>query len=125
LADIEFDASGKASFPTKYHGEVTLSKWKWDQICSQPERYYYRHNGEKVATTLINPGRVRYHRVVSGQFFYYKQFNSFRLNETVEGPLPCKYFAVVIDASTKRVCTVYPVLEPKDGKEYIGKKEDK
>jgi hypothetical protein len=41
VPDIVFGKDGKASFPTKYHGEVTLSKVKWEIICGQKERHYY------------------------------------------------------------------------------------
>ena len=121
MADISFDSSGKAHFPTKHHGEVTLSKGKWDTICGQPERLYYRYNGEKIATTLINPDEVRHHRKEPTQFFYYKQFSTIRLSIDVEVPLKgCRYFAVVIDQSTGRICTVYPVPKPKEGQKFKG-----
>lgn len=119
MPDISFGPSGKITFPTKYHGEVTLSKAKWDQICAQPERYYYRHNGDKIPTTLIAPDHCRYHKSIGSQYIYYKKFESFKLAERIEGPLPCKYFAVVIDTATQRICTVYPTDKPKPGtKEY-------
>jgi hypothetical protein len=90
---------------------VTLSQAKWNTICSQPERYYYRHNGEKVSTTLIAPDYVRHHKTISTQFLYYKKFE--------DGPLPCNYFVVVIDTATQRICTVYPTEKPRPGtKEY-------
>jgi hypothetical protein len=72
VPDINFGKDGKAIFPTKYHGEVTLSKTKWDIICNEPERHYYRFNGEKIATTLVNPDSVRRHQHEQRQFFYYK-----------------------------------------------------
>ena len=74
MPDIEFGDDGKCLFPTKYHGGVTLSKAKWEIICGEPERDYYRFNGEKIATTLINPDSVRHHRHEKNQFFYYKKF---------------------------------------------------
>jgi len=58
---------------TRHHGEVTLSKAKWDTICGKPERYYYRFNGDKVATTLIAPDLVRHHASIGTQFLYYKR----------------------------------------------------
>ena len=74
VPDITFGTDGKCSFPTKYHGNVTLSKAKWDIICGAPERFYYTFNGEKVSTTLINPDKVRHHSKEANQFFYYKRF---------------------------------------------------
>ena len=62
MPEIEFTDAGKCVFLTKYHGIVTLSQAKWEIICGEPERRYYRFNGEKIATTLINPDIVRYHR---------------------------------------------------------------
>ena len=77
------------------HGEVTLSKGKWEIICSAPERAYYRFNGEKIATTLINPDSVRCHRYEKNQFFYYKRFLKLMINETiVSGPFSGIYFAL-------------------------------
>ena len=32
-----------------------------------------------------------------------------------------KYWAVVIDVTTNRICTVYPTPKPKIGKEYKGR----
>ena len=120
MADISFRPDGLAIFPTRYHGEVTLTRWKWEEICAERERFYYKHNGEKVATTLINPDIVRHHRIEPNQFFYYKEFETYKLDEGIEGPVRCKFFAVIVDVSTKRVCTLYPVIEPKEGKEYKG-----
>jgi hypothetical protein len=119
LADISFRPNGKAEFPTKYHGEVSLSQKKWDEICREPERFYYRLNGEKVPTTLVAPDFVRQHGRIATQFIYYKRFDSFKIMEGVEAPLPCKLMAVVIDTTTGRVCTVYPTDRHKPGsKEY-------
>ncbi len=118
LADIAFDANGKARFPTKYHGEVSFSQGKWWDICARPERYYYRLNGEKVETTLVNPDSVRHHPKAPKQFIYYKRFDKFKIAAGVEGPLPAKFMAVIIDTETKRLCTVYPTDRPKAGKEY-------
>jgi hypothetical protein len=119
VPDIVFGKDGKATFPTKYHGEVTLSKVKWDTICSEPERFYYRFNGEKIATTLINPDSIRHHRYEQNQFFYYKKFLNINLNGIVEmGSFWGVYFAVVIDVNTARICTVYPVEQPKPGKAF-------
>jgi hypothetical protein len=117
VPDIEFRDDGKCVFPSKYHGELTLSKAKWDTICNEPERRYYRFNGEKVATTLINPDYVRCHRSEQNQFFYYKKFMRIYTDTGVEIPWPNGiYFAVVIDEITCRICTVYPVENPKPGK---------
>ena len=119
MPDLTFSDDGRAYFPTKYHGEVSISKEKWDRICSAPERFYYRLNGDKVATTLISPDRVRHHRTIADQFIYYKEFDTFKITENVEGPGPWgRYFAVVIDTSTKRICTIYPTDTPKPGKDY-------
>ena len=120
MADIAFGPNGRAYFPTKYHGEVSLSKKKWKIICGEPERFYYRYNAEKVATTLINPDLVRYHRLIKDQFIYYKKFDLYKLDEQSEGPVMCKYFAAIMDQGTKRICTVYPLVRPKEGKEYKG-----
>lgn len=119
MPDISFGKDGKAIFPTKYHGDVSLSKAKWETICGEPERAYYRFNGDRVATTLINPDSVRHHRHEPNQFFYYKRFLRLNMNEIVEaGPFWGVYFAVIIDVSTSRVCTVYPVEQPKPGKAF-------
>lgn len=118
MPDISFGSDGKVTFPTKYHGEVTLSKDKWDTICNRPERYYYRLNGEKIPTTLVTPDLVRHHRDIETQFFYYKKFDKFTIVENVEGPVPFKFMTVIIDTATQRICTIYPVEKPKSGKEY-------
>lgn len=119
MPDILFGADDKVTFPTKYHGDVTLSKQKWDKICGQEERYYYRHNGDKISTTLIAPDFVRHHKDISTQFFYYKAFDRIAISEYVQGPTIQKLMAVVIDTATQRVCTVYPTDAPKSGsKEY-------
>ena len=76
--DVSFDPDGKVRFPTKHHGEVTFSQGKWWDICARPERYFYRLNGDKIATTLVNPDMVRHHGVVPSQFLYYKRFDTFR-----------------------------------------------
>lgn len=123
MPDIVFDDSGIVKFPSKYHGDLSLSKSKWDEICAEPERWYYRFNGEKVATTLVNPDYVRCHLHYGDQFLYYKRFPDLVVAEkvSVSGGLSFPaYFAVVIDASTSRVCTVYPVEKPKKGKEFKG-----
>lgn len=117
MPDIEFEDDGKVSLLTRYHGTVTLSQAKWNVICGKPERYYYRLNGEKVATTLIAPDLVRYHASIAGQFFYYKRFPRWQIVAGVEGPVPM-LMAAVINEETRRVCTVFPVMRPKDGKEY-------
>lgn len=122
MPDITFDATGYARFVTRHHGEVTLSKVKWDKVCVEPERHYYRFNGDKVGTTLINPDAVRASSLYPNQFNYYKRFPSVHLSAFVEVPtlpggFPCPYFCVVIDDSTKRVCTTYPVAKPKPGKD--------
>lgn len=119
MPDIAFGQNGKAVFLTKYHGEVTLSEAKWSVICSQPERSYYRYNGEKIGTTLVNPDQVRHHQHEPGQFFYYKRFAKLTMNEGVEiSPTGGVYFAVIIDEQSGKICTVYPVKEPKPGKGF-------
>ena len=95
---------------------MALSKVKWNLICSKPERYYYHLNGDNVATTLIAPDVVRHHTSSAAQFFYYKRFPKWQLAPGVEGP--GMMMAVVIDTDTQRVCTVFPVHQPKSGKEY-------
>ena len=123
MADITFGQDGKTLFPSKYNGELTLSKEKWNRICSQPERYYYRHNGEKVATTLVNPDYCRRHRENPDLIFYYKNFPTYRITDKAEGPIPfIKFMVVLIDKATKRVCTVYPTPRMKTGSEYTGEK---
>lgn len=118
MADISFDSKGRVIFPTKYHGEISFSKKKWDDICSRPERYYYRLNGEKIATTLITPDEVRWHKTEQTQLLYYKEFRTFKIADGIEGPMPAKFMAVVIDTSTQRICTLYPVDKPKKGKVF-------
>lgn len=123
MPDISFDASGHARFATRFHGEVTLSKAKWDEVCSEPERTHYRFNGDKVGTTLVNPDLVRYSNGYPNQFHYYKKFESMKLNENISipgGRFP--YFCVIVDAKSRRVCTTYPVDKPKPGKEYKDEK---
>ncbi len=96
---------------------------KWDKICSEPERTYYRSNGDKVGTTLVNPDVVRYSNNYPNQFHYYKKFGSMKLSDEVEVPtglFPFPYFCVIVDAQTKRICTSYPVQRPKPGKEFKG-----
>ena len=119
MADPYFEDDGRARLLTKYHGEVSLSEKKWNEICAEPERSYYHLNGEKIATTLIAPDMVRHHASISTQLIYYKHFDKIMLAANVEVPSPVKYMAVVIDTSTGRVCTVYPTDKPKAGsKEY-------
>lgn len=128
MPDISFDETGRATFSTKFHGEVTLSKNKWDEICAEQERWYYRNNGEKIATTLINPDCVRYHKHIENQFLYYKSFNTLAISAEVivdTGSRFPPYFTVIIDVSTARICTVYPVFEPKKGNEYKEPKDEK
>jgi hypothetical protein len=118
LPDIAFDADKRARFPTKYHGEVSLSEGKWWDICARPERYYYRLNGDKIGTTLVHPDLVRHHEKEPNQFIYYKAFQKFQIVEGVEAPSLLKLMAVVIDVATEKICTVYPTDKPKAGKEY-------
>lgn len=119
MPDITFGPLGKAIFPTKYHGDVTLSQGKWNTICNAPERSYYPLNGEKIATTLILPDTVRHHKREIYQFLYYKQFSHILIQPGI-GVAPANgvYFAVVIDSSSKRICTVFPVNNPKPGEEF-------
>jgi hypothetical protein len=121
VADISFGPNRIVTFPTKYHGDVSLSRDKWDRICSEPERFYYRYNGDKVATTLVAPDFVRHHKDVATQFFYYKRFEKFVISENIEGPFPCKLMVVVIDTETQRICTVYPTDKPKPGSKELKK----
>jgi hypothetical protein len=122
VPEIVFSNS-KCVFQTKYHGEVTLSQAKWNIICQAPERRYYCWNGEKIATTLINPDIVRRHREERTQFLYYKKFATLYLQQGIEVPaVGGIFFTVILDESTSRVCTVYPVKEPKPGKAFVGTK---
>lgn len=119
MPDLTFNQNQRAVFPTKYHGDVSISKAKWDEICQEPERFYYRENAEKVATTLINPDEVRCSKKYSNQFIYYKVFDTIKIgNREVDSKV--KFWAVVIDKITARICTVYPTLKPKVGSEYKG-----
>lgn len=121
-SDISFGSDGLAKFPTKYHGDMTLSKGKWTTICSQPERAYYKFNGDKIPTTLINPDEIRHHQHIASQLIYYKGFATWKIKEGAEAPVPnfAQYFAVVVDTATGRVCTVYPTKKIKNGKKYAG-----
>ena len=123
LRAIEAGIDDSIVFPTKYHGDVTLSKYKWAEICAEPERWYYRNNGEKVSTTLVNPDYVRHHKHIDSQFIYYKSFSSFEIVKGIEmetGMTFPRYFAVIVDSSTSRVCTVYPISKPKKGQGFKG-----
>jgi hypothetical protein len=60
LPDFDFRNNIRITLPTKYHGIVSLSRAKWQEICQEPERFYYKDNAEKVSTTLINPDYVRH-----------------------------------------------------------------
>ena len=79
MPDLTFDKTNRCYFPTKYHGEVSISKAKWDEICQEPERFYYRENAEMIATALVNPEHVRYSKNYQNQFVYYKKFEMIRL----------------------------------------------
>ena len=119
MPDLTFNQEQRAIFPTRYHGDVSISKAKWDEICQEPERFYYRENAEKVATTLVNPDEVRYSRNYDNQFIYYKKFEAIKIgNREVNSKV--KYWAVVIDIVTERICTIYPTPRPKAGSEYKG-----
>jgi hypothetical protein len=72
VPDLSFDSDGRVRFTTRHHGKVSLSRKKWDLICSQPERYFYRLNGEKVAATLMAPDFVRFQESEPSKLFYYK-----------------------------------------------------
>ena len=117
MPDLNFAEDCRANFPTQYHGQVSISKIKWDEICQEPERFYYRENAEKIATALINPDYIRHHRLYPNQVIYYKKFETFTLgNKEIDSRL--KYWAIIIDTNTCRICTIYPVAKPKLGKEY-------
>ena len=117
MPDLTFSQDGRAFFPTKQHGDVSISKEKWDEICKEPERFYYRENAEKIATSLINPDNVRVNSNYKNQVIYYKHFETI-LYQGKELSLVVKCWAVVVDFVTKKVCTVYPVRKPKKGVEY-------
>lgn len=120
MPDLTFNQEKRAVFPTKHHCDVSISKAKWDEICQEPERFYYKENAEKIATTLINPDLVRYSENHNNQFIYYKMFENIMIgNKEVISRV--KYWAVVIDITTNRVCTIYPTPKPKKGKEYKGR----
>ncbi len=119
MPDLAFDKENRCYFSTKHHGEVSISKAKWDEICQEPERFYYRENAEKIATTLINPEYVRYSKNYQSQFMYYKKFEMIRIgSKEVNSTVP--YWSIIIDDSTKKICTLYPTPKPKSGKEYTG-----
>jgi hypothetical protein len=118
MSDIVFGPNDIIKFPTRYHGEVTLSKWKWDLICAQPERIYYRYNGEKVPTTLMIPDYVRHHPEEPNQFLYYKQFDHYKVDQITEISLKTGFCCVIIDVSKARVCTIYPRRSLKIGKDF-------
>lgn len=129
MGSLSFDTNGYINLPTKYHGEVTLSKWKWDLICSKPERRWYKFNEDKIPTTLIAPEHIRHHHLYDGQIVYYKQFSQYKLDEKTEIPPELiskfKFFAVIVDTKTNKICTVYPVKKPKQGKEFSPKGGEK
>ena len=76
MSDVIFNKDNRAYFLTKYHGDVSISKSKWDEICQEPERFYYRDNAEKIATALVNPEYVRHSNTRENQFIYYKKFDN-------------------------------------------------
>ena len=79
MPDISFGKNNRADFPTKHHGQVSISKKKWDETCQEPERFYYKENAEKVATTLVNPDYVRHSHNHTNQLIYYKNFESIKI----------------------------------------------
>ena len=117
MPDLSFNQDNRNYFPTKYHGEISISKEKWREICQEPERFYYRENADKIATTLINPDMVQINNNYKNQVIYYKYFETI-LYQGKELNLVIKWWAVVVDFVTKKVCTVYPVHKPKKGTEY-------
>ena len=119
MPDLTFAQDDRAHFPTKYHGQVSISKIKWNEICQEPERFYYRENAEKIATTLINPDYVRYSHNHANQFVYYKRFDTIVIGNR-EVASKVKVWAVIIDSKTYRICTVYPTPKVKKGKEFKG-----
>lgn len=117
MPNFTFNENNRVELPTKHHGVVSLSKTKWEEICQQPERFYYKDNAEKISTALVNPDYVRHSHNYRDQIIYYKKFDTFQLgNKTMNSFV--KYWAVIIDCKTKRICTVYPTPKPKTGKEY-------
>ena len=119
MPDLAFGKDNRSYFPTKYHGEVSVSKAKWDEVCQEPERFYYRENAEKIATALVNPEHVRHSKNYPNQFMYYKKFEMVRIGgKEVISRAP--YWAIVIDVSTRKICTLYPTPRVKSGKEYTG-----
>ena len=123
MPNFTFNENNRVELPTKHHGVVSLSKTKWEEICQQPERFYYQDNAEKISTALVNPDHVRHSHNHSDQFVYYKKFDTFQLGNKMVNSF-VKYWAVIIDCSTKRICTVYPTPKPKAGKEYKAEVKD-
>ena len=117
MPNFDFKNNTRIDLPTKHHGVVSLSKAKWQEICQEPERFYYQDNAEKVSTTLINPDHVRYSHNHKNQLVYYKEFETFKLGDK-EVNSKVRFWAVIIDSTKKRVCTIYPTPKPKTGKEY-------
>jgi len=116
VPDITFGTDGKCSFPTKYHGNVTLSKAKWDIICGAPEKVLlYLQWGKKFPPRSSTRTRSDITRRKPINF----SITSASLLSV--SPRSCfssangTFFAVVIDALSNRVCTVYPVPKPKPG----------
>ncbi|MDD5476738.1 MAG: hypothetical protein PHG87_00790 [Candidatus Omnitrophica bacterium] len=121
MCSLNFGSDGYVTLPTKFHGDVKLSSWKWEIICAKPERQWYRFNSEKIPTTLVAPDYVRLHHNKEGQVFYYKEFARYKLTEQIEIPASerFKFFAVIIDLNNgNTICTIYPVGKPKKGKEF-------
>ena len=120
MADLTFNAEDKTFFPTKHHGDVWLLKQKWEKICKEPERLHFKHNTEKIATTLINPDYVRRSKTYKNQLIYYKEFDKIKLNDRVEilAKKQYRFWAVVIDEVTQRLWTLYPTEKPKPGFEF-------
>ncbi len=120
MPDISFPSNGRAVFSTKHHGDFTLSKKVWDEKCSYPERSYFRYNGEKIGTILINPDCIYVSDKHPNQLKYYKEFDRIALSDKITVPTNKhnKMWAVIVDEATRYVCTIYPTEKPRSGKEY-------
>lgn len=117
MPDFVFNDRDRVELATKHHGLISLSKVKWEEICQEPERFFYRDNAEKVSTTLVNPDYIRHSLKYKDQVIYYKEFDTLKLGDKEINSL-VKFWAVVVDCITCRVCTIYPTPKPKKGKEY-------
>jgi len=125
MCQVVFDPSGYAVFPTKQHGEIRLSKIKWDKICSQPERGHLVFNADVVATTLVNPDQITRSRDNEEIFFYSKSIDIYRIRPQVKATPPkgMGCLVIVVNGVKKRFVTAYPTNKTKVGTIIFKKKE--